>query len=106
MGRCCDVGTYECQQLVICNNEQHRILSIDKCLIPEVQSLWLRGITTIGCCCGHKKVDPYIQVDQFDSDSMRKLGYWQHEPKMDDSGFLCGLDCFEPKTLLPVKELP
>lgn len=104
MSGCCPIGTYECQQLVICDNEQQRILSLDRCLIPEVQSLWVRGITTVGCCCGHMRADPYIQVNQFDSEAMRRLGYRQLEPRMDDDGFLCGLDCFEPKTTLPIKE--
>lgn len=106
MSRCCDVGSYECQQLVIYNNERNRIISVDKCLIPEIQSLWLRGITTIGCCCGHGNGGEYIQVDQFDSDDMCKLGYKQLDPQIGDDGFLYGLDCFKPKTCLPVKELP
>lgn len=98
MAKCCCIGSHDCSELVIYNNEQHRIIGVDKCLIPEIQSLWLRGITTIGCCCGHKRGTPYIQVDQFDSEKMYKLGYKRQEPKMGKDGFLYGLDCFTPKT--------
>lgn len=56
MGKCCEVGSHACNELVVYNNDQHRIISIDKCLIPEIHSLWLRGVTTIGCCCGHDGV--------------------------------------------------
>lgn len=105
MTKCCNVGTYDCQQLVIYNNDQRRIIGIDKCLVPEIQSLWLRGITTIGCCCGHKKGTSYIQVDQFDAEKMSRLGYQRQEPKMDSEGFLYGLDCFTSKTKAPIKEI-
>ena len=99
MEKCCEIGSHECNELVVYNNEQHRLIGVDKCLIPEIQSLWLRGITTVGCCCGHDgAADPYIQVDQFDSEKMEELGYTRQEPKMDGDGFLFGLDCFWSKT--------
>lgn len=99
MDKCCEVGSHACNELVIYNNDQHRIISIDKCLIPEIHSLWLRGVTTIGCCCGHDgEREPYIQVDQFDSEKMEELGYIRQQPKMGTDGFLFGLDCFTPKT--------
>ena len=50
-------------------------VSIDKCLIDEVQALWQKGIRTTGCCCGHNRRDPYIGVFPEDVQKMKDLGY-------------------------------
>lgn len=96
--KCCGKATYECQNLVINNMDDNRVIGIDRCLIPEIQSLWVRGIATLGCCCGHVGGKAYIQVAQKDSKQMVELGYEKQEPVMGSDGFLYGRDCFAPKT--------
>ena len=53
------------------------IICVDKCIADEVQSLWDKGITTVGCCCGHNKIYSYIKVDTPDIQKMFDLGYVQ-----------------------------
>lgn len=50
-------------------------ISIDACLLSEVVSLWQKGITTTGCCCGHNLIEGYIGVHDQDIDRMLELGY-------------------------------
>ena len=52
-----------------------KMVSIDKCLLPEILNLWEQGIKTTGCCCGHGKGEPYIGVDSDDIQRMKDLGY-------------------------------
>lgn len=55
---------------------------LDRCVAEEVMSLWMMGITTLGCCCGHNGTVPaYIQVVDHDVKRMVELGYEiQHNP--------------------------
>lgn len=48
---------------------------LDRCVAEEVMQLWLLGITTTGCCCGHGKADPYIGVVDDDIGTMRMMDY-------------------------------
>lgn len=48
---------------------------VDKCLEKEIKYLWSLGITTIGCCCGHNKIDGDIGVILNDVEKMIDLGY-------------------------------
>lgn len=54
---------------------QPQLVSIDKCLLPEIISLWEMGIKTTGCCCGHGKQPPFIGVIEADIQKMKDLGY-------------------------------
>lgn len=76
-----------------------RLVNVDKCLLPEVLSLWEMGIRTTGCCCGHDKVskeEPYIGVEFEDIEKMKSLGY-----KVKPNKYRPGdEDSFYPKTKL------
>lgn len=48
---------------------------LDRCIAEEVMMLWILGITTTGCCCGHGKVPPYIGVIDSDIPRMKAYGY-------------------------------
>lgn len=50
-------------------------ICIDKCLQEEIINLWLLGITTTGCCCGHNKLSGYIGVIESDIIYMKQMGY-------------------------------
>lgn len=52
-----------------------KLVSIDKCLLPEILQLWELGIKTTGCCCGHGKESAFIGVQKTDIEKMKKLGY-------------------------------
>lgn len=54
--------------------------SIDLCIAQEISQIWMKGITTTGCCCGHNKAPGYIGVIESDHDKMVELGYqvYQH----------------------------
>ena len=73
-----------------------KMVSIDKCLLPEILELWEMGIKTTGCCCGHGKLEPFIGVDFDDIQKMKDLGYEvyynEHRPNDEDS--------FIPKTVM------
>ena len=43
-------------------NSIRRKVGIDKCIAYEIISLWDRGISTTGCCCGHNKKNGYIEI--------------------------------------------
>ena len=68
------VGTYECVYLVH-NPKNNKLINIDRCLLPEISSLWNMGIYTIESCCGHTKRNGYIAVYPEYIDQMKKLGY-------------------------------
>ena len=48
---------------------------VDKCIVDELKWLWSLGITTTGCCCGHRKGKEYIKVIKKDVVRMMFLGY-------------------------------
>jgi hypothetical protein len=48
---------------------------LDRCIAEEVMQLWMKGIVTTGCCCGHGKVAPFIGVATEDIPKMKELGY-------------------------------
>lgn len=55
-------------------------ICIDPCIIEEIQELWKLGIETHGCCCGHNKVESFVNVHEKDIYKMIKLGYIQNHP--------------------------
>lgn len=107
--KCSDIGfgTYDCAYNIMlpylvkdpCEPDaapQPKTVCIDKCLLPEILSLWERGIRTTGCCCGHEKLPPFIGVVESDIPKMKALGY---EVQFND----CrpgDEDSFKPKTRL------
>ncbi len=48
---------------------------IDLCIAQEITGLWMAGITTTGCCCGHNKAEGFIGVVEYDIEKMKFLGY-------------------------------
>lgn len=91
--RCKNVsfGSYDCYE------DTMNSVSVDGCLIGEVNKLLDNGINTIGCCCGHGKKQGYIQVSPDDIETMKKLEYEQLPIDVDGNGQWC----FKPKTVLP-----
>ena len=94
--KCEDIGfgTGLCAISVNIPFGSHKAVSIDKCLLNEILYLWEQGIHTTGCCCGHKREEPYIGVRFEDIDKMKALGYKVQFNKLrpDDE------DTFYPKT--------
>lgn len=81
-----DYGTYQCAYHIyvpwLCklpyehdSQKKPKVVSIDKCLLPEVLRLWEMGIKTTGCCCGHGRSKPFISVAFEDIQKMKELGY-------------------------------
>lgn len=63
-------------------------VAIDACIASEIRMLWENGIRTLGCCCGHNKCEPFVNVDQRDIDKMLYMGYQQnHEDKSRNDTF-------------------
>lgn len=48
---------------------------LDRCVAEEVMQLWMKGITTTGCCCGHQTEHAYIGVIDPDIPKMKEMGY-------------------------------
>lgn len=107
--KCKDVeyGTYNCSYVIKlpykCKFEwedsyalKEKYVSIDKCLLTEIISLWENGIKTTGCCCGHGKNEPFIGVLPEYIPTMKQLGYQvQNNPCRPNDK-----DSFIPKTKL------
>ena len=53
-------------------------ISIDPCIVEEINNLWRLGITTYGSCCGHNKADSFVNVSDKDIQTMINLGYVQN----------------------------
>jgi hypothetical protein len=64
--------------------------------LPEILRLWELGIKTCGCCCGHGKQTPFIEVKEEYIPKMKELGYVV-QPNECRSG---DEDGFVPKTIL------
>lgn len=62
---------------------RHRTVHIDRCIVPEIEDLWSRGIVTTASCCGHNMAPGNILVRDEDIDRMRELGY-RHWPNGTD----------------------
>jgi hypothetical protein len=87
-----EIGSYD-NQVTLETPEwmTKRTVDIDACLVDEIKDLWACGIHTTGCCCGHNKVSPMINIEDNYGSAMISLGYdW----------FLNEFDifCFIPKT--------
>lgn len=107
--RCKDIdyGTYQCAYNIyvpwLCKlpyeddgQKKQKAVCIDKCLLPEILRLWEAGIKTTGCCCGHGKSEPFINVIEDDIQKMKDLGYQvQYNPFRPETE-----DTFYPKTVL------
>jgi len=64
---------------------------IDLCISQEITFLWMNGIATTGCCCGHNKVAGFIGVVEEDIYKMKSLGYIEQIHPNGDPGY------FNPK---------
>lgn len=70
-------------------------LCIDTCILPEIEYLWSKGITTTGCCCAHHVNIPFIGVIDEDIQKMKDLGYIIQTNYLDVSRE----DSFYPKSI-------
>jgi len=50
-------------------------VAIDPCIFIEIWQLWKKGIITYGCCCGHNKIEPFVNVDKKNIKQMLDMGY-------------------------------
>ena len=100
-----DYGTCDCSyhiflpypnEKLVDGKLEFKCVDIDKCLLSEVVGLWELGIKTTGCCCGHKKSEPFISVRKEYGGIMLHLGYEiQHNMPS------CDINCyFVPKSKL------
>ncbi len=85
------MGSYKNQVILKMPNSQ--LMGIDKCIAEEIKYLWLLGIKTTGCCCGHNIQEGYIGVAEKDIETMKK-GYKLHFNKWN----LNDESCFIPKS--------
>ena len=58
--KCCEVGTYKCQIPMPINT---RTRYIDFCIADIVSALNAANIKTLVSCCGHKKFDGMIGLE-------------------------------------------
>jgi hypothetical protein len=58
--QCARMGTYECQIPMPING---RVQWIDFCVADIVAALNAANIKTIASCCGHKKIDPAVFLE-------------------------------------------
>ena len=101
MKKCSDViGNGNCSYAIYLSyklsNGENKCVAIDKCLLPEIISLWEKGIKTTGNCCGHGIISPFIGVIPKHINKMKQLGYKIQTNEFD----LTREDSFIPKTKL------
>ena len=84
---CINVDMGSCDAQVSMRAPNGKWVCIDACLATEIAWLWLLGVPTIECCCGHNKVSGYIAVADEHSERMRELGYFEHAHPRGWSGF-------------------
>lgn len=60
---------------------------IDLCIAQEISQLWMAGVTTTGCCCGHNTTDGYIGVVWSDIQAMLELGYQPQAHPYGETGY-------------------
>ena len=86
-----EIGSYTNQAMYI-NPFNCKYVCLDKCIAPEICDLWDNGIETTGCCCGHNKARPMINVKERHHEDMVDLGYkfWVNE---------FGVKCYTPKSI-------
>lgn len=86
-----EIQTY-INQVTLLNPFNNRYIGVDKCLADEICELWDNGIETTGCCCGHNKFRPMININDKYHHDMVQLGYkfWINEFEV---------LCYEPKSV-------
>ena len=96
------IGEHKCSvSIMFSPYAERKPISCDTCLQSELtQLIKIKGIETIGSCCGHGRYQGYIQVAKKDVTKMIDLGYKQ----LQDDGE-CGKWCFKPKTILYTEEV-
>lgn len=50
---------------------------VDPCIVDAVKELWLQGIETTGCCCGHNNMPAWAGITEKHFEKALKLGYRQ-----------------------------
>ncbi len=82
------MGSYD-NQVMLTRPWNMKPVGIDRCISNEIRTLWMRGIVTTGCCCGHKIAPAYIGVEAQYIPAMKDLGYealpHQADPSREDS---------------------
>ena len=79
VGRCnrnnIEIGSYDRQIWLHAPNHipKENGYCIDLCIAQEITYLWMQGIKTHGCCCGHNKVEGFIGVEDEYIENMKKL---------------------------------
>lgn len=65
-----------------------RWVAIDVCIATEIGRLWMRGVVTLGSCCGHGQMTPHVIVTAESVPKMRELGYdqWRFPGRAEDLG--------------------
>ena len=98
------IGEYKCYVEIFSSPQSgKKPIAVDTCLQHEIWYLNKKcDINTIGCCCGHGRKTPYIQVSEKYVQKMHELGYKPLPEEADGQGKWC----FKPKTyfLEPVSE--
>lgn len=87
-----EIGSYTNQTILSSPNWDRNDICVDTCLKDEILKLWSLGGVTTGCCCGHNKVEPMINVDKNSIKLMEIMGYNYTINKF-------GIKCFKPKSV-------
>lgn len=81
-----------------CSDDYKDEIYVDVCLEREINTLWIKGIHTCGCCCGHNIKDGFIQVINNDIEKMIHLGYKKYIYE-DEFGGVNRNDAFIPLSI-------
>lgn len=55
--------------------DHHGGIPVDKCIGKEIEQLIIRGVVTVGSCCGHGKEHSHALAHKRESNKIESLGY-------------------------------
>ena len=86
-----EIGSYD-NQVQMKAWWNNKIICVDECLWKEIHFLWDEKVQTTGCCCGHNKLKPMINVTPEHHNKMVELGYKSWVNKH-------GVICYKPMSV-------
>lgn len=72
---CIDVEPQMYASGVVMKTSAGKLVQVDVCCATEIGQLWMAGVETNGCCCGHGLRGSYVGVWDESVELMVQLGY-------------------------------
>jgi hypothetical protein len=94
------IESYSFATEVIMRDPHGGLVGIDVCIASEIGKLWMSGIETVECCCGHGHMRPSVIVKEESIPKMEQLGYRHYTEAFPEHDYIFVL----ANRQLPIKE--